>query len=154
MSAFRHVWLLLFCLLAACASLKDFDDPVVELAGIKALAPEGFEQRMQITLRVINPNPQAFTIEGVYSELSIQGNAVLNGVSSQVVTVPAYGEASVDVEASVSLMKSLGLLKDLMMNPSLAGLDYHLSTKLSIKELFGTVRLTREGTLDLDTPAK
>ena len=45
MSAFRHVWLLLFCLLAACASLKDFDAPVVELAGIKPLAPEGFEQR-------------------------------------------------------------------------------------------------------------
>ena len=150
----RFVTVFFLLLLAACATLKDFDDPVVELVGIKPLPPEGFEQRIQVTLRVMNPNQQAFTIEGIYTELSVQGKDFLKGVSSESVEVPAYGEQTIDLEASMSLMKSINLLKDLMINPPTAGLNYELSSKLSIKEFPGTVRVNKEGTFNLGMPSK
>ena len=149
MSYRRCLLAFLMVLLSACASVKDFDEPSVELVGIKPLAPEGFEQRIQVTLRVMNPNSQAFTIEGIYTELSVQGKDFLKGVSSEAVEVPAYGEKSVDLEASMGLMKSISLFKDLMMNPPTNGLNYELSSKLSIKEYPGTVRVNKEGTFNL-----
>ena len=150
----RFVTVFFLVLLAACATIKDFDDPVVELVGIKPLPPEGFEQRIQVTLRVINPNQQAFTIEGIYSQLSVQGKDFLEGVSNQSVQVPAYGEQTIELEASMGLMKSINLFKDLMMNPPTAGLSYELSSKLSIKEFPGTVRVNKEGTFNFGMPSK
>jgi LEA14-like dessication related protein len=150
----RFVTAFFLVVLAACATLKDFDDPVVELVGIKPLPPQGFEQRIQVTLRVINPNQQAFTIEGIYSELSVQGKDFLKGVSSEAIEVPAYGEQTIDLEASMGLMKSINLFKDLMMNPPTAGLSYELSSKLSIKEFPGTVRVNKEGTFNFGMPSK
>ena len=154
MSYRRYLLAFLMVFLSACVSVKNFDEPSVELVGIKPLAPEGFEQRILVTLRVMNPNSQAFTIEGIYTELMVQGKDFLKGVSSEAVEVPAYGEQTINLEASMSLMKSISLFKDLMINPPTAGLNYELSSKLSIKEFPGTVRVNKEGNFNFSVPSK
>lgn len=148
MSILKHSMLLLVLLLAACASVSDFDEPVVELASIQALPPEGFEQRLQLTLRVINPNGQAFTIDGIYSELSLHGAELVKGVSNQVVLVPAYGETMIELEASANLSASIKLLKAFVLKPPTEGLEYELSSKISIKD-YKTVRVVKEGRFSL-----
>ena len=147
----RSVIMLFLFVLTACTSLNDFDDPVVELIGIKALPAEGFEQPLQLTLKVINPNEQAFTIEGIYSELSLQGTEFVKGVSSQSVEVPAYGEATLQVNATASIMGTITLFRDLLVNPPRSGLQYELSSKLTIKN-YGTVRINKEGNVEMPVP--
>ncbi len=137
-------------LLVACTSTGDFDHPTVELVNIKALPPQGYEQRLQLTLRIQNPNRQAFTIEGLYSELSVQGKPFLNGVSNQGVEVPAYGEAMMELEASLSLMQSLSLFRDILMHPPSSGLEYELNSKLSIKNYAQAIRLKKQGTFNFN----
>lgn len=144
----RSLLILSLCLLVACASLDNFDEPVVELAGIEMLPPEGFEQRLQLTLRVINPNDQDFTIEGIYSELSLQGKELVKGVSNQSVAVPAYGEAMIELEATASLIDTFQLFKKFILSPSASGVEYELASKVSIKN-YKTVRVNKKGSFSL-----
>jgi LEA14-like dessication related protein len=152
MLVLRSLFLSSMLLLAACTTLNDFDDPIVELVAIKPLPPEGMEQALQLTLRVMNPNAQAFTITGIYSELSLRGSAFVRGVGNDSVTVPAYGEAMLQMKATASFMGTLSLFRELVMNPPQeGGLEYALSSKLSIKN-YGTLRLGNEGVVALPAP--
>ena len=144
---------LIFALLplfaAGCATLADpdFDDPQVEVVAIKPLSSSGFEARFLISLRVLNPNDVQLDIEGIYYELDVQGSRLLSGTSAEPVTVPAYGEAVVDVDAAASMLGSLSLVRELMSSPPDGGISYELNAKISISNWLRAVRVKREGRL-------
>src|SRR5215468_11640198 len=88
--------------LAGCASFQRTDPPQVTLVGVEPAASEGLEVRMQLKLRVQNPNSTAIDYNGVYVELALQGKSFASGVSNESGTVPSFGEALVGVPVSVS----------------------------------------------------
>lgn len=138
----------LLVLATSCATpLVDFDEPTVELVGLRPLPAEGLEARFGLRLRVQNPNTKALPIEGLAYQVYLREKKVLSGVSSQPVTIPAYGEEIVELEAGVGMLGSLALLRDLMAEPPDSGLPYRLETKLSLGGALRALRLNSEGVI-------
>lgn len=135
--------------LGACSSLPpaDFDNPEIELLGLRPIAADGMEARFAVTLRVINPNDIALDIEGIFFEVFLREQRVLSGVSSRSARIPAFGEGTVELEASIGLLNSVRLIRDLAAESARDGLPYRLRTKLSVRNVPGSVRIEREGML-------
>lgn len=131
----------------ACSSLpySDFDEPTVELVSLKPLSAKGLEARFLVGLRVLNPNSQALSIEGVHYEFFVEDNKLLSGASAQSTVIPAFGEGQLDLEASASMLGSFALARSLMEEPREEGVGYRFKAKLSIKGLPLALRVEREG---------
>ena len=65
----------------ACAMFGHTDPPRVTLVGVEpATGPsEGLEARMQLKLRVQNPNEAPIEYNGVYVELDVQNKSLASG---------------------------------------------------------------------------
>lgn len=129
---FLCLLMLWLCALSGCATLSpSFEDPEVEVLSIQRIPSEGMEQRFSIGLRITNPNSSALNIKGMSYSLSIEDYKVASGVSAEVPTVEAYGEARFSLPVSTSLLNSIRLLKHLMeLNKS--SLSYRLEAKLDL----------------------
>ena len=84
--------------LASCAWMHGREPPQVSLAGVDT-SPAGdssgsqsFEARVQLKLRVRNPNDTAIDYNGISVELDVQGKSLASGLSNQSGTVPPFGE--------------------------------------------------------------
>ena len=144
------LWLAM--LLTACAglgSVSDFDEPDVELLGLEPMPSQGMEARFLVRLRIVNPNSTPLAIDGMAYEVFLRDSKVLSGVSNEGLDVGAFSEAVAELEVAAGMLGSLSLLSDLMANPVEGGMPYRLNTKLSRPGLGGTLRITREGTLDM-----
>jgi LEA14-like dessication related protein len=148
------VLMTLMTLVAGCASLPgdDFDDPEVELVGLEPVAGAGMEARFRVALRIVNPNDTALDIRGMAYEVYLRERRVLSGVSDQPLKVGPYSETTAEVEVAAGMLSSLALLRDLMDSPPGASIPYQLKAKLSRGGIGGTLRVTREGSIDLGAP--
>jgi hypothetical protein len=63
--------------------------------------------------------------------------------------VGAYDEGVAELEVAAGMFGSLALLRDLMSNPVAGGLPYKLNAKLSRRGLGGTLRVSREGQINI-----
>jgi LEA14-like dessication related protein len=151
-------YLLLMALMAvsACATMSsNFDPPKIDLAGVEPINSESMEPRFLLKLRIVNPNDKALTIKGIYYELSAEGHDLLSGASGSTTTVPAYGESIVTLDASTSLMGTIGLFKSLITSGGkMDALHYQLYTKVSVAGMMMPIRKTHEGKLDLNPAAR
>ncbi|MFK7829704.1 MAG: LEA type 2 family protein [Congregibacter sp.] len=138
--------------LSGCAAvgMSDFDEPQVELVGLTPIAGSGMEARFLVSLRIVNPNSIALDVDGMAYDVFIRGNKVLNGVSNEPLLVDAYSEKTAELEVSVGMFSSFALLRDLLSNPPDGGLPYKLNAKISRRGLIGAIRVTREGTINLE----
>jgi LEA14-like dessication related protein len=64
-----------------------------------------------------NPNPQTLSLKGYDYELWLEGQQVVRGSANQTVTLPALGQATVEVPMLVRLPALLGLLPVALENP-------------------------------------
>ncbi len=137
------------CVLTACSTLTppDFDEPEIRLVALRPLSIENMEARFEIRLRVLNPNPVAINIKGLYSEVYLQDRRVLSGTSADGGRIPAYGEGEVTLTASIGMLDSLALARELAERRPAAGLPYLLKTKLSVEGLPMALRLEHRGML-------
>ncbi|GAB5412414.1 MAG: hypothetical protein Cons2KO_00170 [Congregibacter sp.] len=147
--------LLLAILISAiqgCANLPigEFDEPEVELLGLEPIASQGLEARFLLRLRIVNPNDIALDVEGMAYEVFIRGSKVLTGVSNQALRVEPYSESIAELEVAAGMLDSLALIRDLLGNPPEGGLPYRLNAKISRKGILSTLRVSREGTIDLN----
>lgn len=142
---------LLLVLAGGCANLgvSDFDTPEVELLALQPLPSQGMEARFRVRLRIINPNAIPLSIEGMAYEVFIRESRVLSGVSNQPLRVDPFSESVAELEVAAGMLGSLALLRDLMSNPVDGGLPYRLNAKLARKGLGGSIRVSREGQIDL-----
>jgi len=76
----------------------------LKAVGFRAPQPEGWP--LTLVLAVENPNPATLRALGYDYEVRLEGRTVAQGVSSQPVTLPAQGQALVEVPVLVKL-KSL-----------------------------------------------
>lgn len=101
--------------LAACAGVGSvpMQAPHVSLVNLRVQDVQLFEQRYGMTLRVQNPNSVPLPIVGM--EYSVRLNEIEfgKGVSRQAVTVPAYGDAVVQVDLVSSTFSLLQRVQEL-----------------------------------------
>ncbi|WOJ97327.1 LEA type 2 family protein [Congregibacter brevis] len=138
--------------LVGCAGMGalDFDEPEVELLGLEPLPSQGLEARFLVKLRIVNPNSIPLAIDGIAYDVSIRGSKVLSGVSNDGISVGAYSESTAELEVAAGMFGSLALVRDLMSNPVDGGLPYKLNAKLSRSGIGGAIRVSKEGTIDLN----
>jgi LEA14-like dessication related protein len=123
---------LLCVLVGACASLGGYrEKPRISLISIRPLDMTLLEQRYLLALRILNPNDVEIPVSGLSYSVEINNREFAYGVSRQAVTIPALGEAVVEVEVVSGL---LGMLRQLqaLNDGKQHSLDYRISGGLSL----------------------
>jgi len=127
--------MLLLCvlsLLTACAGMGRYREaPRVSLVSIEPLDMTLLEQRYALRLRIMNPNSVEIPVSGLDYAIEINQREFAYGVSRQAVTIPAFGEAVLDVEVVSSLLGMLRQLQSLQQEQREV-LQYRLSGKLAL----------------------
>jgi hypothetical protein len=91
--------------LAGCASWGIGAEPIdVHLAGLTPLPSTAFEHRLRVELRLRNPNPRAYEIDGLRFQLDVNGQRLASGVTDARVTLPRLGEVLVPVTTTTTLL--------------------------------------------------
>ena len=138
--------LLLSTLLGACASMSAYKEtPRVSLVSIEPREIELLEQHFGIRLRIMNLNDVPIPVEGLSYALEINGREFAYGVSRQAVSIPAYGETTVDVEVVSSFLKVMQQLQQ--MEGTDGSLTYRLSGKIGLANSSGTLPFDYHGEL-------
>jgi LEA14-like dessication related protein len=143
---------LLLCL-GACASLPNRDPLVVDVAGIESLPGEGMEIRLQVALRIQNPNDVPVDYSGTALDLDLNGRRAASGVSDAAGSVPRYGETVIYVPVTISAFNMVNQLFGFMNAESTDQINYRVSGKLE-GGLFNTRRFSDDGTFALSSPAR
>ena len=120
-------------LLSGCAGLgTKIETPHVSFVGIKALEAGLFEQRLEVRLKVQNPNNLKLPVNGLDVDVDLAGEPFAHGVSAREFTVPANGEAEFDMivtaNAASALIKIAGGDRKSREN-----IEYRLKGKLSTR---------------------
>ena len=68
-------------------------------------------------------------------------------MSSKASRVPAFGEETLTLDASIGMINSVRLIRDLAEKPVEGGLPYTLKTKLSLGNLPRAIRIEKAGLL-------
>lgn len=136
--------------LVACAGLgTKLETPRVSFVGIKALEATLFEQRLEVRLRVQNPNKLELPVRGLDVDVELAGEPFAHGISAREFTVPAHGEAEFDMivtaNAATALIRILGSDRK-----SREAIEYRLKGKLSTRlGIFRSIPFEETGTLPI-----
>ncbi len=136
--------------LAGCVGLgTKLETPHVAFVGLKAVEANLFEQKLEVRLRVQNPNAIALPVKGLDVDVELAGEHFAHGVSAREFTVPANGEAEFDMNvtanAASALIKILG-----GDSKSREAIPYRLKGKLSTRlGLLHSVPFDETGTLPI-----
>jgi LEA14-like dessication related protein len=153
----RYTRLLLVLLMAtglnACALFQARDPLNITVIGFEPLAGQELEMRMAVKMRVQNPNEQEIDYNGIALKLEVNGQPLAAGVSDQQGHIGRYGEEVIVVPISITAFSFLRQAYGLGKLDTLQGMPYVLRGKLA-GGLFGTVRFTDEGKLDLPKGAR
>ncbi len=136
--------------LVGCASMPHTDPPQVTVVDIESAEGAGLEARMQLKLRVLNPNNTPIAFNGIYVELKVLGKSFASGVSDQSGTVPAFGETIIDVPVSISVMGVVGQALGFLGGKPPEKITYEMSGKLN-SSTSGTLRFKSQGEVALPT---
>jgi LEA14-like dessication related protein len=99
--------------LAGCTGLpSDLRTPEISFVGMRALEAGLFEQRLEVRMRVRNPNIIDLPVKGLDVDVELAEEPFAHGVSAREFVVPAQGEAEFDMivtaNAATALMKIAG----------------------------------------------
>ena len=132
MSALVRAATIVTCvLLCACASLQPRDPLQVTVAGIEPLQGQGLELRMNVKLRVQNPNDAPVDYNGVALEMDVQGKTFATGVADISGTVPRFGEAVVTIPVTISAFRMARQAIGAISGGTIKKIDYEMKGKLS-----------------------
>lgn len=122
--------LLMTCLLACllltgCATIlsKKPQAPIVKIAAVRPLNLSFTKQRLAFTLQVHNPNAYDLPLQSLDFVASLAGNNIATGKSDQAVTLPANGEATVEVEVEAKINKLISHFQS-MLSANSINLEY------------------------------
>jgi len=100
------VWGILF--LAGCTSITSLpskpESPEVLLVNIIPLDTTMFEQRLQVDLRVRNPNDFDLEVTGLDFTLHLNDQRLARGLTNNASTIPRLGDAVISVETTTSTL--------------------------------------------------
>jgi LEA14-like dessication related protein len=137
-------------LLNGCANLSPYDAPKVDLIGLEALPSKGNELQFRVQLKIINPNNKDIHLEGVNLNLGLNNYDLISGSNKQQITLPALGEARMQVDLTLSILNGLGLMQSLITQGK-KPLSYQLEGKLFTSEAWlPNVPFEKSGDIALD----
>ena len=135
--------------LFGCVSLpSDFKEPEVTVRSVALRVVNGLSVDFDIVLNVTNPNRKALSARGLTYTVRLLGRQVIEGVTNNIPTIAAYGEAEVNLSATADLVTGLGLLNDFLTRPS-EPLDYEFNAEIDLGALYPTVKVQRSGIIAL-----
>lgn len=124
--------LLAVFLLAGCATwLMKGEPPEVLVTNVTPLEATAFEQRLQVDLRIRNPNDFDLAVTGIDFRLDLNGNRLARGLSNKELVVPRLSDAVTSVETSTSTLQVVRQLLSFSGDPSLT---YHVTGVLHTKD--------------------
>jgi LEA14-like dessication related protein len=105
--------LVVLALVAGCVGLpSDLKTPEVSFVGLRAVDVSLFEQRLEVRMKVRNPNTIELPVKGLDVEVELANEPFAQGVSAREFVVPAGGEAEFDMivtaNAATALLKIAG----------------------------------------------
>ncbi|MGH7178721.1 MAG: LEA type 2 family protein [Tepidisphaeraceae bacterium] len=146
-----RIWLLaVMGGLAGCAAIPtNLKSPDISFVGMRALEVSLFEQRLEVRLRVQNPNDIELPVNGLDVDVELADEPFAHGVSAREFIVPAQGEAEFDM--IVTANAATALLKLARSDrKSLDEVGYRVSGKLSTRlGLFRSIPFDESGKLPL-----
>ena len=135
-------------LILGCAALAPRDPLQVTVAGVEPLQGQGLEMRMNVKLRVQNPNDAPIDYNGVALSMDVQGKTFATGVSDATGTIPRFGEAVITVPVTISAFRMVRQAMGMMSGAGVTKIEYEMKGKLSGAGLSAT-RFTNKGQFDL-----
>jgi LEA14-like dessication related protein len=142
------VLLVLLGLTAGCVTLPNSDPLTVDVAGVEPLPGEGLELRLNVRVRIQNPNDAPVEYSGAALSLDLNGRSLANGVSDTVGAVPRYGEAVLTIPVTISAFNMARQVLGFASVREQNEVRYRVRGKLE-GGLFGTRRFSAEGTFQL-----
>ncbi|MBU2641153.1 MAG: LEA type 2 family protein [Gammaproteobacteria bacterium] len=136
---------------AACSGLPwNAVAPKVSVAdvGIKSLGL--LEQRLDVGLRISNPNDFALTIEALELELEVNARPFASGVSREVTRVPAVASAMLRVDTFMQSKDLIQQLKTLSQGGLKAGVPYRLKGRFKTDQSSRWQSFDRTGVVGAD----
>jgi len=119
-------------LFTGCTTLGKYpEQPRVSLVSIQPKDMNLLEQRYGLQLRILNPNETAIPVKGLNYSLEINGREFAYGVSRQDVSIPAFGEALLDVDVVSNLLQVMQQVQELG-EAQQDSLKYRLSGQISL----------------------
>jgi LEA14-like dessication related protein len=147
----KRTWLATgLLLLGGCAGLAtQLETPEITFVGIRAVEASLFEQKLEVRLRVQNPNTMALPVNGLDVAMELAGEPFATGVTAREFVVPAHGEAEFDMivtaNAATALLKIAGGDRQ-----SREEIGYRLKGRLSTKlGLLRSIPFEESGSLPL-----
>jgi LEA14-like dessication related protein len=131
----RGALVVLACLpLAGCAGLSKLEAPKLSVISMKMQSADIFSQRLQIRMRVLNPNARELPIKGIEYRIEVNDAELAQGLSDTPFVVPAMGEAEFDVQVTANLASALA--KFLSRKSGQDTLDYRLIGSVALSSGF------------------
>ena len=129
----RCAFILSFLILTGCTTLMfQAEPPEVLVSDVKPLGSTLFEQRLQVDLRVRNPNNFDLDVTGLDFTLSLNEQRLARGLASQSVIIPRLGEAILTVETTTS---TLDIFQQLLQLTSGENIAYQISGVLHVQDM-------------------
>lgn len=124
----RFVLILFFSLgLAACSGLPwNAIAPTVRVTDVAIKSLGLLEQRLDVGLRISNPNDFDLTIEALEFELDVNGRPFASGLSRKLTLIPAVASAMLRVDAFLQSKDLIQQFKNLSPDGLKAGVAYRL----------------------------
>lgn len=136
--------LLFAVILGGCAIMQPLEAPRVSLVDLRILDVTLFEQSYGLKLRVQNPNSVDLPITGMSFRLDVNDTELGSGVSDQAVTVPAYGEAVVEIKLVSNLARLMDQIRGFESGTA-QSLRYRLTGNISIASRLGALPFDYQG---------
>jgi len=133
-----------------CTSMGSIEPLDVTLANLNITEVTVFETTLVAKLRITNPNPEAFTIEGASFKLYLEDKKVGTGTSKESFTVDRLDSYVIDVVFHMNNASALLRLKDILEDKD-KEISYGVRGGLYTPGAFGTKKLKVEksGRIDL-----
>ena len=149
----RHLVVVLLaaaCALAGCAAIPThLKTPEVSFVNLRAVDASVFEQRLEVRLKVRNPNDVELPVRGIDYKLFLMGDQFAEGMTNEPFVLPALGEAEFDMTVTTNFVSSFGRLISRMGGGKLEDVDYELAGTLMVdKGMVRKIPFNKRGTVD------
>lgn len=137
---------------AACSSLSPIEPLQLTLADLEVSEVTLFETTLLARLRVTNPNPEPFVIDGGSFKLTLDGKKVGTGTTPESFSVDRLDSVVVEAVFHINNASAALRLRDVLQQKVVS---YGVTGSLFTQGTLGTrkIRVDREGRLDLNESA-
>lgn len=138
---------LIVCLTSSCSTLQ-LQSPHVSVKSISPLQGSGLELGLIVNVEIANPNAVALSVRGLEYSLSVNNSRVLQGVSNNIPTIPAYGTEAVALTLKSDLISASKLLFKLLKEPQQV-VSYSFNGSMDLANYLPKLRFNDSGEIPL-----